>query len=412
MKKTKIAVIGGGPAGFIAAITAAENFGNRENPQIDIFEKSVPLKTILYTGNGRCNLSNNISDFKELALNYPRGEKFLYSVFSRFGVSQTIKWFEERGLKTYVQPDNRIFPKTDKATTVREFFIKKASEYNIKIIKSNVIDVFKQKEKFIVRSEMISEEYNAVIISTGGNHKKRNNGYEFAKKLGHLATELKPALTSLITQEKWVKTLAGVSIKNACIQSFYNNKRISDIAGDFVFTHNGLAGPAVFNTSSYCAFLNYSKEKPLLLKINFTPSSSEDELKEDLLSEISNFPDKSVANTLKKYIPKSLALELLKINNINPEKKAYTLNFKEQTIFLKILCNTELKIIAHADEGEIVTAGGIELKEANSATMESKLIKNLFFCGEILDIDGLTGGFNLQMCWSTGYLAGLNAAGK
>jgi len=407
MNKKKIAVIGGGPAGFSAAVNAAENAGN--NTCIDIYEKSVPLKTVLYTGNGRCNLSNNISDFRELAGNYPRGEKFLYSVFSRFGVPETLEWFYIRGLKTYVQKDNRIFPKTDKAATVRELFLKKTAELGITIVKAGVKDVSANNKKFIVNSNNGSAEYDVIIISTGGSRKDSACGYSFAKKLGHNITELKPSLTSLTTEEKWVKNLAGVSIKNSQVQSFFNKKKISDIMGDFVFTHNGLTGPAVFNTSSYCAFLGYSPQNPLILKINFVPAINYEELKEDLLEETNKTRDKSISNILKKYIPKSLTSKLLAANNINPDKKSASVNIKEMEIILKILLETEIKIVSPTKEGEIITAGGVDLKQINSRTMESKLVKNLFFCGEVLDIDGLTGGFNLQMCWSTGYLAGINS---
>ncbi len=402
MKKQKIAIIGGGPAGFIAALSAYENFCNKNNLQIDIFEQSVPLKTILYTGNGRCNLSNNISDFKELASHYPRGEKFLYSVFSKFGVKETLELFNSRGVKTYSQKDNRIFPVTDKAATIREFFITQTLKYNITIIKSSVAEIVTSKNKFIVATASGSDEYDAVIISTGGNRSKSNNGYKFAKKLGHSVTELRPSLTSMTTAEKWTKELAGVSVKKSRVQGVFNGKKISDCLGDFVFTHKGLSGPIIFDTSSYCAFLDYSSENPLLLKINFLPDISHEELEFE--------PDKSISNGLKKYIPKSLAVNLLNLNNINPDKKYSSLNEKEKKLIGKFLFETEIKVISPANDGEIVTAGGIELKEVNSSSMESKIVKNLFFCGEILNIDGLTGGFNLQMCWSTGHIAGLNAA--
>ncbi len=412
MKKKTIAVIGGGPAGFISAVSAVENSGDPENLQVDIFEKSVPLKTILYTGNGRCNLSNNISDFKELASNYPRGEKFLYSVFSRFGTAKTIQWFESKGIKTYVQEDNRIFPVTNRAATIRELFLQKTKEYGIKIIKSCATDVLKDDNSFIIRTETDFHRYDAVIISTGGNRKNSNNGYAFAKKLGHNVTPLKPSLTPMSTQEKWSKNLAGVTIKNCEMRSFFKGKKISDFQGDFIFTHQGIAGPVVFNTSSCCAFLEYSDKNPLLLKINFVPSLNNEELSRNLLSEINNSPAKLISNVLKKYIPGALAKELLTACLINPDKKASFLSKKEKEILLKILCETELKAAAPDQKGEIVTAGGIDLKQVNSRTMESKIAKGLFFCGEILDIDGLTGGFNLQMCWSTGYIAGLNAAGQ
>lgn len=404
MSSKKIAIIGGGPAGFSAAISAAENGNFYKDLQIYVFEKSVPLKSVLYTGNGRCNLSNNIADFKELAASYPRGEKFLYSVFSRFGVRQTLEWFRAGGLKTYVQPDNRIFPVTDRAASVRELFLNKAAKYNVHIIKACVKDVSAVNDKFCVNTDSGEDIFDTLIISTGG---KRNsyNGYEFAKKLGHKVTELKPSLTSLIPEEKWTKKLAGVSVRNSQIKSFFNKKKISDVIGDFIFTHKGIAGPAVFNTSSYSAFLDFSAKNPLVQEINFLPCDNNDELKEKFALKT----EKSVSNVLKQYIPKSLAYKLLEASNIRPEEKFNSLNEKQKDAILQFLQKTRLNIISREKEGEIVTAGGVDLKEIKSGTMESKLVKSLYFCGEILNIDGLSGGFNLQMCWSTGYIAGLNS---
>lgn len=403
----KLAIIGGGPAGFMAAVNAAKN---AESLQVDIYEKSSPLKTVLYTGNGRCNLGNNIYDFKELARNFPRGEKFLYSIFSRFGTEETVNWLASHGLETYVQEDNRIFPKTDKAATVRTLFLDIARRHGVNIIKKEIQGAVKTKSGFKIETDSREIEYDRLIISTGGDRTRTNNGYKFARSLGHDVTELRPALTAMLTKEKWTEPLAGVSIQNARVQSFFDNKKISDLRGGFVFTHKGLAGPAIFNTSSYCAYLGYSRKKPLLLKINFLPEMTFECLEKDLLSEFKGFPTKSISNILKKYIPKSLTFKLLQNKNIDPDKKVSVITAKERKAVLKLLLETEVEIVSPAKDGEIVTAGGIVLKQVNPKTMESKICKNLYFCGEVLDIDGLTGGFNLQMCWSTGYIAGINAA--
>lgn len=405
----RIAIIGGGPAGFMSALTAVESAVSPV--QINIFEAASPLKTILYTGNGRCNLSNDISDFKELASKYPRGEKFLYSVFSRLSVPETMKYFNSRGLKTYVQPDGRIFPKTNKAATVRDFFLVKTAEKDVKIINSAVEDISRKDNLFIIKAGGKVFKYDAVIIATGGNrklpHSGTNSGFKLANKLGHTVTELRPSLTSLHVKEPWVGKLAGVSVKNAFIESFFHGKKISSIQGDFVFTHRGLAGPAVFNTSAYCACLDYSAKEPLLLQINFIPELDYAGFAHGLATQ----GNKTALNALKEFVPKSLVAELLTAHKFDPGRKVSGMPEKDKEALFKMLSEAELTVTSPAKDGEIVTAGGVVLNEVNPATMGSKLVKGLFFCGEVLDIDGLTGGFNLQMCWSTGYLAGLGVLG-
>jgi len=437
MNIQNIAIIGGGPAGFMAAIAAAEN--TSEKIYIDILEKNIPLKTILYTGNGRCNLSNKIYDYKELASNYPRGEKFLYSAFSRFGVKETLDWFYLHGVETYVQEDNRVFPITDKASTVRDMFVEKAQKLSINILShTSTKKIIKKDDKFVVQMENFYKEYDKVIIATGGSSRDlQNSGYELAKNFGHSITELKPSLTALRTKENFVGKLAGVSVKSAEISSFLNEichceqseaiqasltnkwiassqaprndgRLITKFNGDFVFTHKGVSGPVIFKTSAYCAYLDYSKNNPLLLKINFLPDLFRETLEKELLEEFNSNPHKSLDNILKKYLPKSLIDVLLEEAKLDIDKKSSQITKEDRKKILKFLTETELTVISPEPEGEIVTAGGVCLKEINPKTMESKLVSGLYFCGEVMDIDGLTGGFNLQACWSTGFIAGIN----
>ena len=420
MNIQNIAIIGGGPAGFMAAIAAAEN--TSEKIYIDILEKNIPLKTILYTGNGRCNLSNKIYDYKELASNYPRGEKFLYSAFSRFGVKETLDWFYLHGVETYVQEDNRVFPITDKASTVRDMFVEKAQKLSINILShTSTKKIIKKDDKFVVQMENFTKEYDKVIIATGGSSRDlQNSGYELAKSFGHTVKELKPSLTALRIKENFAE-IAGVSVKNAEVSTFFNEfwiassqaprndgRLITKFKGDFVFTHKGVSGPVIFKTSAYCAYLDYSKNNPLLLKINFLPEIDREFLEKELLEEFNSNPHKSLGNILKKYLPKSLIDALLEESSLDTDKKASQITKEDRKKILKILTETELTVVSPETEGEIVTAGGISLKEINPKTMESKLVSGLYFCGEVMDIDGLTGGFNLQACWSTAYIAGMS----
>lgn len=403
-----IAIIGAGPAGIMAAINAAES--SKSTLNIFIFDKDEPLKTILWTGNGRCNITNATYDVKKLASNYPRGEKFLYSIFSRFSVQETVNWFNDHGLRLYTQEDNRMFPRSDDANEVRDLLLNIAKKRNIRIRSEASVTKIEQKDdKFRIMVDGEPKLFDKVVIATGGSYRKPNeSGYKFAKDFGHKITELRPSLTALISKEKYPEKLAGISIKDAKISAYFENKKVYDDSGDFVFTHKGVSGPLIFKVSAYTAFLNYNELNPLLLKINFIPNIKPDELEKDLLEEFDRNSQKSLINILKKYLPKSLLNELLEINEISPEKKASQITKVDRKTIIKLLTETELNIKSTQQDGEIVTAGGVSLKEINPKTMESKLVKNLYFCGEILDIDGLTGGYNLQACWSTGYIAGIS----
>jgi predicted Rossmann fold flavoprotein len=403
-----VAIIGGGPAGFTAAISTAEN--NANNINIDILEKGEPLKTLLWTGNGRCNLTNEIYDYKELALNYPRGEKFLYSAFSKFGVKETMDFFTSKNLELYTQEDNRVFPKSNDANTVRDFLINRAKSLGINIKNPvQVIKIEKENDKFLVYTGNSPKKYDKVIISTGGNYRNLpDSGYDFARNLGHTVTKLRPSLAAFCVREIWPASLAGVSINNAEIKAFFKGNLVADLPGDFVFTHKGISGPLAFKISSYCAFLDYDENTPLVLKIDFVPDKTPNELDKEILEDLDKDSKKSIENILKKYAPKSLIITLLGIELLDPDKKASQITREDRKTIIRLLKRAELSVKFPEPEEEIVTAGGVELDEVDSKTMESKIVPNLYFCGEVLNIDGLTGGFNLQACWSTGYVAGFN----
>ncbi|OGI21991.1 MAG: hypothetical protein A2287_07930 [Candidatus Melainabacteria bacterium RIFOXYA12_FULL_32_12] len=407
---TKIAIIGGGPGGFMAAIVAAENKAGNLN--IDILEKGEVLKTLLWTGHGRCNLTNATYDYKKLAANYPRGEKFLYSVFNKFGVKETIDFFESHGAKLYTQGDDRVFPESNDANDVRNMLIEEAEKLGIKIKNhTQVIRIERNDSRFLVYTGDKSTEYDKIIISTGGNYRRPpNSGYDFAENLGHKVTKLKPSLTAFVVKEIWPSSLAGVSLKDVRITAFFEKNKIISSVGDFVFTHKGISGPLVFKVSSYCAFLDYDECSPIILKLNFAPNMTREEFDKDLLKELEENSKKSIENILKKYAPKSVVTTLLGIELIDSEKKASQITREDRKIITQLFTEAELSVKFPEPEEEIVTAGGVELDEVNSKTMESKFVNNLYFCGEVLNIDGFTGGFNLQACWSTGYIAGLSVA--
>jgi len=402
MNMFKIAVIGGGPAGFMAAI-AAKN--ENTHSDITVYDKNQPLKTILCTGGGRCNLSFAEFDFKELASYYPRGEKFLYSVFSKFGVGETLDFFEQLGLETYIQDDGRIFPVSNDAKEVREKLLAKAKELKIKDLSNSQVKKIDKNGHFKVHTENSQETYDRIIIATGGRFKDLYSGFDLAIRLGHTVTELKPALSGLITQENWVKSIAGVTLNNIKGSVYYNNKCEKVLYGDLLFTHEGITGPLAYKISSYFAFYNYNKNTPLLVKLDLS-GLNEDELEDRIINSLDSNPKKAIGNIVSEYIPRSLAGKILELAGIEYDKKAAYISKNERKSIIKYLTGLELHIIGAASSGEIVTAGGISLDEVNSSTMESKLVDGLYFCGEVLNIDGLTGGFNLQACWSTGFIAG------
>lgn len=366
-----------------------------KNIDVTLFDFSKPLHTLLCTGGGRCNLAYAKYDFKELAKFYPRGEKFLYSIFSKFSTTDTIDFFKKIGVETYIQDDLRIFPVSNSAKDVREKFLN--SLKNCKFKKEKVLEIIKNEDVFLIKTSENNHTYDKVVIATGG-----HCGFSIAKDLGHTIIEPKPALTGLITAENF-KSLQGVSIKSVEARIFYLGKKFAQIKEDMLFTSCGISGPLAYKISSICARLEYNKQNPLLIKLDFVQKEL------DFQKMLNSNPKKNIENLIAEFIPKSLAEHVLKLNGITFDLKCCNIDGKTRDLILKSLFEFEIKVIAPEKEGEIVTSGGVCLDEINPKTMQSKLIEGLYFCGETIDIDGFCGGFNLQNCWSTGFIAGNSA---
>lgn len=366
---SKVGVVGGGPAGCFCA------YHLQDGCEVTVFECRKLLSTLLVTGGGRCNLAHYEFDNKELIENYPRGGKFLYSVFSRFSTADTLEFFDKIGVPTYFQEDMKVFPESDSAADVREHLLKSLNKTRFR--KERVLRI--NQNPLTIVTDMGSYSFDKVVIAVGG-----HNGYDCAKFLGHNIIEPKPALTGLKTKENF-SLLSGVCVKGV---------KSSGLSGDFLFTHEGISGPLVYKISSIKARDSF----PYKLYFDFVQDIM-------LQDELNQNPHKSIKNLLAEFIPRAFSEYVLKRLNIQDNRKCHTIDGKTRDLILNTLHNFEVTVLAPSKGGEVVTSGGVDLKEVNPKTMESKLVKDVYFCGEVLDIDGFCGGFNLQNCWSTAYCA-------
>lgn len=367
----KVGIIGAGPAGCACAKFL------QDSASVTLFDFASPLRTLLPTGGGRCNLAHAEYDFKELVKNYPRGEKFLYSIFSRFSTSDTIDFFESIGIKTYTQDDFRIFPESNSSKQVREMLLKALNKTTIKQEKALRLE---DGEKLKLITDMNSYYFDSIIIATGG-----HASYELFTRLGINIIEPKPALVGLLTKEK-LSNLSGVVIENCKSEGLIDN---------LLFTHKGISGPLIYKISS----LKAKNKFPYTLSIDLCPKDI------DLQDLINSNPHKQINNLLSDYIPKRVVNYILEVCKISNSQKCHLINAKQRDCILEKIHSLNLTIIGTSPDGEVVTAGGVDLKEINPKTLESKKVKGLYFIGEVLDIDGFCGGFNLQNCWSTAFVA-------
>lgn len=372
-----VAIIGAGPAGCVCA-----KFLKNNGFCPIIFDKGKYLRTILPTGGGRCNLAHAEFDFKNLTKNYPRGEKFLYSVFSKFGTEDAIQFFKQLGIETYTQEDNRIFPKSNSSRDVQEKLLKALK--GCKFVSEKVLSIEKLDNCYKIITNKSSYAFDVVIVSTGG-----HGNWDIFNKMDLNIIPPTQALVGLVTKEKF-SAISGVSIKN--VKTYDKEFKNSD-NGDIIFTHKGISGPLIYKISSIFA----RKEMPYKLVFQLVKDL-------DLQAELNKNPHKEIKNLLGQFVPKSFAEFVLENLDIEKNTPCHKITGKLRDKIYKKLTTFEVTIISKVPDGEVVTCGGIDLKEINSKTMESKKYPNLYFCGEVLDIDGFCGGFNLQNCWSTAFV--------
>jgi len=397
-KKFNIAIIGGGPAGVMCAIHAAQNPKNT----ICIIEQKELLATILPTGGGRCNIAHKTSDIRQLASNYPRGEKFLLSPFSSFSTKDTMEFFKRIGLPLKVMDNDKIFPITENSGDVQRVLINHLNNYpNITVIKARVFEVRQSGKKFTIDCHSTTITAEAVVFATGSNP----SGYRLAASLGHSIVQAKPSLCPLLIRERQFNTIPGVSVQNVAIKAFWNSKNVYKTEGDLLFTHKGLSGPAILEISAICAEYDISNADPLKLQVNFV-REEKDKFGAILRNEINKNSKKTILNVCSKFIPRFAAQILLEDCDVDIEGKAAELKKIKFDSIVESFTSYVFNVTGRESDKAMVTAGGVSLKEINNKTMQSKKTPNVYFCGEIMDIDGLCGGFNLQNCWTTGYVAG------
>ena len=394
-----ILVIGGGASGFFAAINCAIQ---HPGAKITIVEKSNKLLSkVRISGGGRCNVTHQCFENNELIKNYPRGERELRQVFAQFTVTDTIEWFATRGVKLKAEPDGRMFPESNNSETIINCFLAEVQKYNISVtLGEEVLSINKlEDEKLSVETNKQTIAVDAVICSIGGHHQQKN--YEFLKKCGHTIDVLIPSLFTLNLPQSNIKELMGLSVKNGTVKVIGTKHQYT---GPVLITHWGLSGPAVLKLSAFAAEDFFKLNYQAGIAVNWTGSLNEEEVKK-LLS-INLVSKALIVNSPLVDIPKRLWEYLVLKADIPLSKSWIELGKKQLQKLAEVLVNDVYTMQGKTTfKEEFVTAGGINLKEVNFKTMESKIISHLFFCGEVLNIDGITGGFNFQNAWSTSWIA-------
>lgn len=407
MMKTDVVVIGGGPAGLFSAAIAAKN-GNK----VVLIEKNEILaRKLRITGKGRCNVTNSadISEFIEKVCSNP---SFMYSAFYSFTNQDTISFFENAGVPLKEERGGRIFPVSDRAKDIAQALIDYATNNGVVVLKDVVTKIIANDNIICgVETKSLKKiECSRVIIATGGVSYpltgSTGDGYKFAKKLGHSIIEPYPSLIPLVVKEDYVKELQGLSLKNIAIKINKGTKCVYEDFGEMIFTHYGLSGPVILSASSNLKNIEESNYK---ISIDLKPALTFEQLDKRLQRDFEKFINKNFSNALNDLLPSKMIDTIISLSDIDPYTKVHQISKRQRLNLCFLLKNLSFTITGvRPIEEAIITRGGINTKEINSSTMESKIVSGLFFCGEVIDVDAYTGGFNLQIAFSTAYLAGSN----
>ena len=408
MNKLDVLVLGGGPAGMMAATAAAEN-----GAVVGLLEPNSRLgKKLNITGKGRCNLTNNC-DVQELMKNVPQNGKFLYSAFSKYDSQDVMAFFEALGVPLKTERGNRVFPVSD-----RSFDVSGALERHLRTLQVRWIHdrgtalLLRNGAVSGVQGELGTYEAGCVIIATGGVSYpltgSTGDGYRLAKSVGHTVTPPKPSLIPLVEQGDLCAQMQGLSLRNVALTAYEDGKKIYHNFGELLFTHFGLSGPLVLSASAHMRHLG---ERQYRVEIDLKPALEEQTLDRRLLSDFEKHRNSDFINALGELLPKKMIPVVVACSGIDPRSKVHSVTREQRHHLLHLLKHFAVPIAgARPVEEAIITSGGVSVEEVNPSTMASKLVPGLFFAGEVLDVDAYTGGFNLQIAWSTGHLAGENAA--
>lgn len=406
---SKVIVIGGGAAGAVAAIFAARN-GHR----VELFEKNEKIgKKLFITGKGRCNVTN-AGDMDALFDAVKSNPKFLYSAFYSFTNEQAMDFFEELGVRLKVERGNRVFPESDHSSDIIHALKHELEQLGAEIhFCTEVKDVLVEHEKFtgIVLKNGKKVSGDACVVATGGisyaSTGSTGDGYRFAEKTGHKVTELYPSLVPMEVKEWYAKELQGLSLRNVRGTILDGKKKLYDEFGEMLFTHYGVSGPIIISASSVVG--KKLQDKELTLQIDLKPALSREQLDQRVLRDFEENKNKQFKNAVDKLFPAKLKPIMIELSGISPEKKVNEISKEERLYFVDLIKNFKMTLTGLRSYNEaIITKGGVSVKDIDPGTMESKKISGLYFAGEVLDLDALTGGFNLQIAWSTGYLAGIS----
>lgn len=405
----RVVVIGGGPAGMLAAGTA----GSRGLKVFLIEKNNILGRKLLITGKGRCNITNSVEDIGELIANIPVNGRFLYSAFHAFSNRDLLDFFRRLGLETKIERGGRVFPASDRSADVVRALRKFLEQNNVGVVRGEAHRILLQDGA--VAGVLLKDGRvilcRSVVVATGGlsypQTGSTGDGYRFARECGHTVTALKPSLVPLEVKEKWVAELQGLTLKNVAI--FIRDKDDKEVYRDFgemLFTHFGVSGPLILSASS---FVENVQENRYKLVIDLKPALSEEQLDKRLQRDFLKYANRYFVNSLIDLLPRKMIPVIVKLSGIPRDKPVNQISKRERRGLVYLLKNLTMEIAAlRPIEEAIVTSGGVAVEEINPATMESKLVKGLFFAGEVIDVDGYTGGFNLQIAFSTGYVAGMH----